>query len=395
MPAVNFYLKKSPGPLPWCLIYLQFKYNGKKLVYSFGKKINPVDWSKTEQRVKSSRQTILDGQYALNELLDKLEKLCMRTYQEELVKGVPPISVLKFRLDAFIRQNEGREQAPEFYRLLDRFISGEIKNKGRDKSRNTLKNYATTRGHLNEFDINTRYHINFENINLDFFHKYVSFLQNDLGLGPNSIAKDISVLKIIMSAAVEMNFTTNIQFRHKRFSFAPTKTDAVFLTEKEIASLCRCDLTGSKRLGQIRDLFVLGCVTGSRFSRQPGTSPKQSGHPHPAVAHRHFSHPIAAEILAKYPGGPGALPAPPSNQKFNAYIKEVCRLAGLHQKGRLPSDPGLQLWECISSHTARRSMASNAYLSGTPVHEIMAITGHRTEKAFLDYIRAAKLVSHK
>jgi len=382
MPAVNFYLKKSAGPLPWCLIYLQFKYSGQKLVYSFGQKINPVDWSKTQKRVKSSRQTILDGRYAINELLDKLEKLCIKTWQEESAKGVPPVSVLKFRLDAFIRQNKGHGHAPDFYRLFDRFISGEMKNKGRDKSPNTLKNYATTREHLQQFDLKTRHHVNFENINLDFFHKYVSFLQNDLDLGPNSVAKDISVLKIILSAAVEMNYTTNIQFRHKKFSFVARETEVVFLTEKEIATLYHCDLSGNKRLGQVRDLFVLGCLTGHRFSGQSAGSYIPAQPP---------AHPIATEIGSRYRATPGGLPVPPSNQKFNAYIKEACRQAGLTQKGRLPSDPGLQLWECISSHTARRSMASNAWLSGIPAHEIMQITGHRTEKAFLDYIRAATL----
>ncbi len=85
MPNVNFYLK-SPGQVTLSLIYLLFKYNGRKLVYSFGQKINPQDWSKTAKRVKSNRQTILDGQYALNEQLDRLEKYCLKVYQEEAGK---------------------------------------------------------------------------------------------------------------------------------------------------------------------------------------------------------------------------------------------------------------------------------------------------------------------
>ena len=47
----------------------------------------------------------------------------------------------------------------------------------------------------------------------------------------------------------------------------------------------------------------------------------------------------------------------------------------------------LQKWEMISSHTARRSFATNEYLNGTPSITIMAITGHKTEKAFLKYIK--------
>src|ERR1700689_4727189 len=98
MPTVNFYLKKPPGKLPYALIYLQFKYKGRKLVYSFGEKINPPDWSKELQRIKSNRHTILDGRYEINDLLDKLEKQCLRLYQEESQHGVPPVPVLKFRL---------------------------------------------------------------------------------------------------------------------------------------------------------------------------------------------------------------------------------------------------------------------------------------------------------
>ncbi|NVN97052.1 tyrosine-type recombinase/integrase, partial [Candidatus Nomurabacteria bacterium] len=41
----------------------------------------------------------------------------------------------------------------------------------------------------------------------------------------------------------------------------------------------------------------------------------------------------------------------------------------------------------ISTHTARRSGATNMYLAGIPTLSIMKITGHRTEKAFMRYIQ--------
>ena len=47
----------------------------------------------------------------------------------------------------------------------------------------------------------------------------------------------------------------------------------------------------------------------------------------------------------------------------------------------------MRKWEMISSHTARRSFATNEYLNGTPSITIMAVTGHKTEKAFLKYIK--------
>jgi Phage integrase SAM-like domain len=407
MPSVNFYLKKPPGKLPFALIYLQFKYSGQKLVYSFGQKINPPDWSKETKRVKSNRHTILDGRYAVNELLDKLEKHCLRVYEEERVKGVPPASVMKFRLDAFMRQQEGKKKEPGIYSLIDRFISGEIKNKGKEKSPNTLKNYATAKTHLYAFDTKTRYHLQFENINLDFFDRYIRFLREEEKLKPNSIARDIGALKTVMTEAVELGYTTNIQFRHKKFNVVAGETDAVHLTEKEITRLYRFDCAGNKRLEQVRDLFVYGCFTGvqphsvarplrathkikqliikeidgNHFLLVPDAA--GSGSPVPLPCH-----PLVQEILLKYGGQAVHLPKGPSNQKFNDYIKEVCRLAGLIEKGRLSTSPGQELWACISSRTARLSMAAYYYRSGHPIHELMRITGHSTDKAFLKYIHA-------
>ncbi len=58
-------------------------------------------------------------------------------------------------------------------------------------------------------------------------------------------------------------------------------------------------------------------------------------------------------------------------------------------------------YELLTVHTARRSFATNAYLEDVPILSIMKITGHKTEKAFLKYIKisqednANKLINHK
>jgi hypothetical protein len=42
----------------------------------------------------------------------------------------------------------------------------------------------------------------------------------------------------------------------------------------------------------------------------------------------------------------------------------------------------------ISTHTARRSFATNAYLSKSlNVYQIMQCTGHKTESSFLKYLK--------
>jgi integrase len=59
-------------------------------------------------------------------------------------------------------------------------------------------------------------------------------------------------------------------------------------------------------------------------------------------------------------------------------------------KGGKNIEENVERWKMISSHTARRSMATNAYERGTPVLSIMAITSHSTEKAFMAYIKTSK-----
>lgn len=44
----------------------------------------------------------------------------------------------------------------------------------------------------------------------------------------------------------------------------------------------------------------------------------------------------------------------------------------------------------VGSHTARRSFATNLYLSGISAGRIMLLTGHKTEEAFFRYIRINK-----
>ena len=47
----------------------------------------------------------------------------------------------------------------------------------------------------------------------------------------------------------------------------------------------------------------------------------------------------------------------------------------------------LPKYKLIASHTARRSFATNSYLMGIDILAIMQITGHKTESAFLKYIK--------
>jgi len=85
---------------------------------------------------------------------------------------------------------------------------------------------------------------------------------------------------------------------------------------------------------------------------------------------------------------------PLAHPVFNRYLKELCELAKINKptKGYVRGKENKRVlgvypkYKLISSHTMRRSFASNLY-GKVPTVVIMAITGHTTEKSFLTYIK--------
>jgi len=88
------------------------------------------------------------------------------------------------------------------------------------------------------------------------------------------------------------------------------------------------------------------------------------------------------------------LPRKISDDKINKYVKEAGKIVGILGTEEKPITKGgerriiiKERYQMISSHTGRRSLATNLYKSGFPSISIMKITGHRSEKAFLKYIK--------
>ena len=77
----------------------------------------------------------------------------------------------------------------------------------------------------------------------------------------------------------------------------------------------------------------------------------------------------------------------------------MCRYAEIDELV-IDRDKTFYKYELIICHTARRSFATNVYKSGFPAISLMKITGHRSEKNFLLYIKvtpeenAQKLLEH-
>jgi integrase len=218
-------------------------------------------------------------------------------------------------------------------------------------------------------------------------------------LSTNTIGKHIQTIKLVLNEATEKGYNTNLAFKSKRFTSLHEATESIYLTADELVEIEQLDLSQDKRLDKVRDLFLIGCYTGLRYSDFSMLRPEHIKADFIEINQAKTGgwvvipvHSTVKKILKKYNGG---LPQAISNQKTNEFLKEIGKKVpslkakaskGL-TKGGVKVHQSFEKWELITSHTARRSFATNEYLAGTPAITIMAITGHKSEKTFLGYIK--------
>lgn len=180
------------------------------------------------------------------------------------------------------------------------------------------------------------------------------------------------------------------------------EVDAVYLSWEEISLIYHLDLSQHQPLEKYRDLLVLGCLTGFRFSDYSDIKPDEvRGGMLYVTQTKTLSTvvvPLRKDAKAILKDKYNMQMPQLSNPNFNEYIKEVCKLAGItelvkitHKRGNTKTEEIRPKYAWITSHTCRRSFCTNEYLAETPCDLIMAISGHITEKAFRRYIKADKV----
>jgi hypothetical protein len=105
-------------------------------------------------------------------------------------------------------------------------------------------------------------------------------------------------------------------------------------------------------------------------------------------------HPVVNTILQKYDN---KLPPVPRNNDFNAIIKKVgTKMPCLHVPFTKQITYERELtgilkmkYDYLMTHPARRSFCSNEFIKGTVPMIIMAISGHKTYKSFMRYIKVS------
>jgi len=258
----------------------------------------------------------------------------------------------------------------------------------------------------------------FSDMNKSFYDDFVKYLQT-FNLASNTIGQKIKHLKLWLNEAYKLELHTEIKYKYA-FEGIQEKSDNVALDEIELQKLFDLDFSNAtskdvykykvlvldkeadsykiETLDIVRDGFLLECWTGCRFSDLGKITRQNIKNGLISLKQQKTGteviiplHPMSIAILEKYNYIP---PKPVSNQRFNDVIKILCHIAEINEsekkeitKGGIKQINFYKKWELISSHTGRRSFATNNYRMGLDTYTIMKITGHKTESSFLKYIK--------
>ena len=151
-------------------------------------------------------------------------------------------------------------------------------------------------------------------------------------------------------------------------------------------------------MNKTRDIFIAGCLTGQResdymrFSKDMIIEMNGMKFLKQTKTQKTVIFPLDKRVEAILDKYRGKMPTV-SKSMFNRYLHFLCKILGWTWKLNLENADKKKYKECerfcdlVSSHTARRSFANNAYTAGISISSIIAITGHAREEGLKRYLR--------
>ena len=263
----------------------------------------------------------------------------------------------------------------------------------------SINSYKTTKGYLFKFQEQTKKRLTLKDFSQSDIDKFSDFLIIDEEFAMNTHAKSMMDLLQIIKYAVKLKKIPAAKMVELEFDTRREKTDSIYLTEDEILQLLEIKDFAEPVHEHVRDVFVVGCFTAMRFSDYSTIDPTAIRNNRLEFVQKKTGnkvtipiHPVVNMILKKYNN---ALPKVPKNNEFNRIIKLVGeKLPCLHVPftkqvtyGRERKELVDMKFNYLQTHTARRSFCSNEFLKKTDPMIIMSISGHKSHKSFMRYIK--------
>jgi len=387
--SVLFYARKSKktskGLSP---IYMRLTINGQRLDQSIQRYVDGGLWSAAAGRVKGNTEQARQ----VNAYLDTLTGKVLKLEREMVLDGIT------INFESFREKWLGLMEAPRMLMEIFQQHNGQMEaliRAGKDFSPGTLDRYNTCRDHVRAF-IRWKYRmedIDIKRLNFEFATDLEFWFKTQRNCSHNTTLKYISNLKKIVNGCIRKGWLTKDPFAG--FKMTKIEIDREALTETELDKI-RAKLFPTDRLNLVRDIFLFSCYTGLAYAdvrklRRTEIAPGVDGsfwiftnRQKTDTSSRIPLLPPAQAIIEKYKNFPGCydsghvLPVL-SNQKMNAYLKEIADCCGISKN--------------LTFHIARHTFATTITLSnGVPIESVSKMLGHRNLKTTQHY---AKVLDRK
>ncbi len=417
----KFYLRKCSKKTT---IYFEFRNGTKnKLRVSTGFSINhEKEWKPINQRIKLPSSTINAKiiNSKLSEMESELNKLYVQMDMENIsieiiteifnkIFGKKKLNKAKFQnknIESGDYNGKSLNNVLNYYDYyVEKYQKIPVPSTRKLLKKVSTKAYKSSKKKLELFlSSNKIKNFTFNDINESFYESFLNYLY-DCNYSVNYIGTIIKRLKSIMKSAFDKGIHTNIAYLKTYFISQFETINHPYLNDIEINKIINLKITDEKDKN-IRDIFAIQCLTGYRIEdllnqlKNPdikieGT--RKFFYTKQLKTQNDVYIPITLKISKIISKNNGNLPKYVHQNIINRRIKEICKEAGIKERysitrtyGREQKTITLPKYKFIATHTARRSFCTNAYMAGVNVHHIMSISGHKTEKVFLNYVKVEK-----
>ena len=377
-----FYIRKQKnykgGAMP---IYMRITVSGKRADLSAGRECEPVKWNSHAGRAIGTKEEIK----SLNNYLDSLQSKVREAHQA-LIDANQTITT-----ESLLNQFTGKTQRSRY--LMQLFIEHNAKVKawiGNGFEANTLKGYNTSEKHLTGY-LQKEYaktDIEISQLNHAFITGFEFYLKAECKISGVSAAKYIKHLKKIVNHCIANNWLKQNPFIN--FKSSAKAKERTYLTQQELDAITNKKFV-VERLAQVRDVFVFCCYTGLSYADIKKLRRSEIGigmdgdkwiftsRQKTNTSSRIPLLPVALEILNRYKDHPqcdnmGLLLPVLSNQKMNAYLKEIADLSDVIKH--------------LTFHLARHTFATTVTLSNNvPIETVSKMLGHTNIKTTQHYAK--------
>lgn len=352
-------------------------------------RIEERDWNSSKSRPKNPEITY-NGYKITNELVMYEGALTRALFLQPEISKSNLQEFKKLFISILSPANGNETKEYDFLSYFNAYL-----HKIKERKQSNYKAYRTCYNRLTEYFKSPS--VPFDKIDMKFYEAFSQFLISK-NLATNTIATQWKLIKAVMQSAFVAGLHSNEKFRH--FKKKMESADTIFLSEEELNRMNELKLIGY--LEKARDYFLIGAYTGLRFEDWNRVSSDKVINGVLKVRSSKTGevstipiHPVVRAILEKYNG---ELPHKPSNQKMNEYIKVVAMRANINDhvetritKGGIREITTSEKHELVTTHTARRSLATNLVLRGVSPYVVMKVTGHKSLSSFERYVRLQEL----